>query len=224
MFYYDPATKTLVNTNAVFDLAKGTVNYNTTRLGTYVLELTNIPASFTVTTKPVVQGTAAVGKTLTVTSGSYSVGGVSTAYQWLRDGAAITGATGTQYTVTAADYQAKLSVMVTASKPGYTTVTTTTAATAAVAAGTFTVTTKPVVQGTAAVGKTLTVTSGSYSVSGVSTAYQWLHDGKVITGATGTQYTVTSADSRTRLSVRVTASKPGYTSVTTTTATTSKVR
>jgi F5/8 type C domain/Glycosyl hydrolases family 43 len=32
MLYYDPATKPLVNMNAVFDLAKGTVSYNTTLL------------------------------------------------------------------------------------------------------------------------------------------------------------------------------------------------
>jgi beta-glucosidase len=67
------------------------------------------------------------------------------------------------------------------------------------------------------------VTSGSYSITGVSTAYQWLRDGAVITGVTGTQYLVTAADSKARLSVRVTASKPGYTSVTTTTAATAKV-
>lgn len=132
MLYYDPATKALVNMNAVFDLAKGTVSYNTTRLGTYVLELTNIPASFTVTKKPVVQGSAAVGKTLTVTSGSYSVSGVSTAYQWLRNGAAITGATAAKYKVTPADKGATLSAQVTASKIGYTTVTTVTAKTGTV--------------------------------------------------------------------------------------------
>jgi hypothetical protein len=101
-------------------------------LGTYVLELTNIPASFTVTKKPVVQGNATVGKTLTVTSGSYSVSGVSTSYQWLRSGTPITGATSAKYVVTSADKGATLSVRVTASKIRYTTVTSVTANTGTV--------------------------------------------------------------------------------------------
>ncbi|WNI18038.1 hypothetical protein [Actinacidiphila sp. ITFR-21] len=40
----------------------------------------------------------------------------------------------------------------------------------------------------------------------MSKTYQWLRDGSAIHGATGTAYTETSADKKTGLSVRVTAS------------------
>jgi fibronectin type 3 domain-containing protein len=226
LFRYDPGTGKLVDAKGTFDLAKGTVSFDLGDFGTYVVAA-NSPApaaqTFKVTTKPVVKGTATVGKTLTATPGSYSVKGVSTAYQWLRNGTPIQDATAATYTAAPADYQVTLSVQVTASKSGYTSVKTTTAATAKVAAGAFKVTTKPVVKGTAAVGKSLTVTPGSYSVKGVSTAYQWLRNGLVIKGATGTTYKVASADKKAKLSVRVTASANGYQAVTTVTDKTATV-
>jgi len=45
---------------------------------------------------------------------------------------------------------------------------------------------------------------------GVSYKYQWLRDGKAISGATNAKYTATSADVGHKLSVQSTASKPGY--------------
>ena len=181
------------------------------------------PATFTTTAKPAIKGTAVVGQKLTVSAGTYSVGGVTVKYQWLRNGAAISGATGTSYTATATDLSKSLSVKVTASKTGYTTVTSTTAATK-VAAGTFTVKAKPAIKGTAAVGKVLSVSAGTYSVSGVTVKYQWLRNGATIKGATTHKYTATAADKKTSLSVRVTAAKTGYKIVTTVTAKTSSVR
>lgn len=223
LFYYNPATKELVNTNAVFDLGKGTVSYNTTDLGTYVLESTDIPAPLKVTKKPVIQGTTTVGKTLTATPGVYSASDVSIAYQWLRGGVAIDGATAAKYTATGNDYKAKLSVAVTASKSGYSSVTTTTAATAKIAAGTFKVTTKPAITGTAQVGKTLTVSSGKYSIVDVTAKYKWLRDGTAIKGATKASYTVVVADYQAKLSVKVTVAATGYTSLASATAATAKV-
>src|SRR5207253_2715527 len=126
------STKALVNTAAVIDLAKGTVTYNAAKLGTYVLELTNIPKLFKVVKAPATTGTAQVGRALTVSPGTYSVSGVTTTYQWLRDGVPVMGATGATYTVAQADRNTRLSVRVTASKPGYTGVTTTSDPTARV--------------------------------------------------------------------------------------------
>ena len=223
LFYYDPSTNSLTPVSATFDLANATVTYSAATLGTYAIELTGAPPSFTVKKAPAVSGKAKVGSTLTTAAGTYSVTGVTTTYQWLRNGVPIQGATAATYTVTPTDYQTTLSAQVTASKTGYTSVTTTSAATAAVAAGTFTVTTKPVIQGTAVVGSTLTTTAGTYSLTGVTTTYQWLRNGAPIQGATAATYTVTSADSKTKLSVQVAASSPGYNSLTTTTAQTAKV-
>lgn len=127
VFYYDPTTKSLTKVSASFDLAHGTVTYDAGQLGTYAVELTNIPARLTVNPKPVIKGTAAVGQSLTATAGSYSVAGVTVTYQWLRNGTAIKGATSASYKLTAADRNAKLSARVTASKSGYTTTSTVTA-------------------------------------------------------------------------------------------------
>ena len=69
-------------------------------------------------TAPAISGQAKVGKTLTATGGTWSVDGVTLAYQWNRDGAPIAGATTTTYKVTAADVGADLTVTVTASKVG----------------------------------------------------------------------------------------------------------
>ncbi len=68
--------------------------------------------------KPVVKGTAKVGKSLTATVASHTAGS-TLKYRWHRDGQAIAGATSATYVLKAADRGAKVSVTVTATKPGY---------------------------------------------------------------------------------------------------------
>jgi hypothetical protein len=63
---------------------------------------------------------------------------------------------------------------------------------------------------------TLTVKPGTWNVSGVTFSYQWLRDGKKISGATGSTYKTTSSDVGHRLSAVVTAKKTGYATGTTT--------
>jgi 5'-nucleotidase len=70
-------------------------------------------------TPPTITGDAEVGATLTATDGTWSVLGAAFAYQWNRDGVAITGATGATYDVTPTDAGADVTVTVTASKDGY---------------------------------------------------------------------------------------------------------
>ena len=77
---------------------------------------------------PAVTGTAAVGQTLSADAGSWRPWNTSFAYQWLRDGVAISGATAVTYKVQAADAGHKLSVQVTGSATGYTTASKTSAA------------------------------------------------------------------------------------------------
>ena len=69
-------------------------------------------------TPPVISGQGKVGKTLTATGGTWSVDGVTLAYQWNRDGAPIAGATAPTYKLVAADAGADITVTVTASKAG----------------------------------------------------------------------------------------------------------
>ncbi|NQX29489.1 S-layer homology domain-containing protein [Microbacteriaceae bacterium VKM Ac-2854] len=67
---------------------------------------------------PTISGTPSIGSSLTANPGTWTPAPVSFGYQWNRDGAAISGATGSSYTVTIADVDRKLTVAVTGSKPG----------------------------------------------------------------------------------------------------------
>jgi hypothetical protein len=71
-------------------------------------------------TPPTIQGTPQVGGLLTATPGTWDPSNVSLAYQWLRDGSPIDGATGSTYAPAVADLGYPLRVRVTASAAGYT--------------------------------------------------------------------------------------------------------
>ena len=71
-------------------------------------------------TAPTITGRTAVGRALTGTAGSWRPT-PKVARQWLRDGQPIAGATHTRWRITAADRGHRLELMVTATKPGYTT-------------------------------------------------------------------------------------------------------
>ena len=78
------------------------------------------------------------------------------------------------------------------------------------------------ITGTAKVGKTLTAKVTGLtpnSNSGAKYRYQWLRDGKPISGATSKTYQPVSKDAGKSLSVKLTASKSGYKDLTKTSAT-----
>ncbi|MEU4362459.1 family 43 glycosylhydrolase [Promicromonospora sp. NPDC023987] len=67
----------------------------------------------------------------------------------------------------------------------------------------------PKVRGKAAVGGTLAGTPGTWDKDGLTFSYQWLRDGEPVAGATRQTRRLTSADVGHRMSVEVTASRPG---------------
>lgn len=68
------------------------------------------------------------------------------------------------------------------------------------------VVTAPVIEGTPAVGETLTVTQGEWSgADDAEFTYQWLRDGEAIEGADDAAYTLVAADAGTQVSAAVTA-------------------
>jgi hypothetical protein len=69
---------------------------------------------------PTIKGKAVVGKKLTAKPGSWTPAGVTFTYQWLRNGQAISGATGSTYKLKNKDKGKKISVRVTGSATGYT--------------------------------------------------------------------------------------------------------
>lgn len=74
----------------------------------------------------------------------------------------------------------------------------------------------PKVTGTAKVGAKVTATNGSWSAAPSSYTYQWKADGKAISGATASTYTIPAAQLGKKLTVTVTAVKGGWTSGTAT--------
>lgn len=167
---------------------------------------------FTSVGTPTVSGTTTVGRTLTAVRGTWSPTPSTFRYQWLRDGAAISGATASTYVATAADADKKLSVRITASRTGYVTTSATSSSRTILRA--FTASPAPVITGTVAVGRTVKADHGSWGPSPVTLTYQWYRAGSAIAGATSASYKLTSADAGKALSVRLKGVKTGYTSVT----------
>jgi len=163
---------------------------------------------FWVTPTPTVTGTAAPGQTLTAVKGTWEPYAQTIAYQWLRDGTTISGATASTFAVSQADAGHEISVSVTGSTPGFTSVTKTSLA-SVVPLTAFTQAPAPTITGTPATGETLTAVTGAWSPAATFT-YQWLRNGAPIDGATASQYTVVAADAGQGLAVTVTASALGY--------------
>ena len=161
---------------------------------------------------PTISGTAQVGETLTAdTSGIADEDGLtnaSFAYQWQADGADISGATDSSYTLAVDDESKVISVKVSFSDDAGNEEESTSAATAAVEAKPNTSATgAPAISGTAQVGETLTAdTSGIEDADGLtnaSFAYQWQADDVDIAGATGSTYTLADADEGKAVSMKV---------------------
>lgn len=170
---------------------------NTSRAGT-----------FTRTASPRISGTAAVGRTLSATTGTWSPSPSSHTYRWRRDGTSIAGATGRTYVPTVADAGRRLTVAVTARRTGYTSQT----ATSGSVGVRLHATTRPYLKGSFAPGRTLTVMVGVWTPSASSYTYQWYRDGVALKGATRKTYTLTQRDRGTRVHVRMTARRTGFVS------------
>jgi len=76
------------------------------------------------------------------------------------------------------------------------------------------VTRAPEIAGTARVGSTLTAAPSVWVPAATTVTYQWLRGGAPIAGATTARYTPVAADAGTRISVRVTGARTGYTTAT----------
>ena len=175
-----------------------------------------------VVTPPSVSGVLRDGQALTVDNGTWSgVATISYKYSWWRCDALeagcspISGALAKTYTLSPADVDRRIRVIVTATNPDGS-ATHTTAATGLVAVNPPANTSPPIVGGVTRTGQVLTAKLGSWT--GTPTlvyAFQWLRcdaNGAgclPIEGATASTYTIPEADLGARIAVRVTASNPG---------------
>jgi large repetitive protein len=170
------------------------------------------------TAPPKISGTLDVGRTLSVSSGTWTgAQPITISYGWFRcdtsggNCAPIGGATSASYKVVSADVGHRLIVVVTAQNSAGTSRVTVTAGT--VGGGAPVNTAAPTVSGSLAVGNTIRASSGSWSgTTPITIAYAWERcdlnggDCSPIGGATNSGYRITSADTGHRLIVVVTAS------------------
>lgn len=161
-----------------------------------------------------IAGDTKVGSTLTAQSTGWMPTDVTLAYQWLSGGTPIEGATGQTFQPGADLLGATLQVEVTASLPGYTGATVRSEAVGPITPGTLQAGT-PTLSGPALSAVPITVNPGIWGPEPVGLTYQWSVDDQPIEGATSAVYTPTTAQVGGHLTVSVTGTKPGYTTVTT---------
>lgn len=175
------------------------------------------PGRFTRRSAPTVSGTPRVGSRLTATPGTWSPG-ATVDFQWSAGGRPIAGATSSTFVPTPRERGETIRVRVTARRPGFTPLSASTAPSEPVATGRLRVTGAPSITGAAVVGSVVTIQPGTVAPAGASVRYQWLRDGRVLSGATGQTRTVSSRDIGRRLSARVTYKASGFSAATVTTA------
>ncbi|MEU0082451.1 IPT/TIG domain-containing protein [Micromonospora tulbaghiae] len=159
---------------------------------------------------PTVTGTVAVGATVRASTGEWSPTASAYTYQWAADGTAISGATGPTYVIPASRLGKRLTVTVTATKPGYTSGQATSVATVPVAKGpALQATAQPTITGTPRVGQTVQATTGTWTPAADSYRYEW-RVGGVLTGTTTKTLTLTAAMRGKAVTVTVVAVKAGY--------------
>jgi hypothetical protein len=161
---------------------------------------------------PTVAGIPRVGMKLIASPGTWSPAG-NYGYQWLADGAGISGATAQSYVPTAGQLGKHISVRVTAKSATYTPGTATSVQTGVVTAGIITNRTAPSISGVRRVGYTLTANVGSWSPSGLTYHYQWFRGSAAISGATARTYKLPASARGQKIRVRVTATRAGYLSL-----------
>ncbi len=175
---------------------------------------------------PKIAGTPKVGNTLTLKLGTWKPA-PSFAIQWTLNGVAIPGATGTALVVPGSvggtsTVGGQLAATVLVSLDGYTSVPVNPSAAGVVIAGTFSPKGTVAIVGAPAVGVTVTADPGVWDAA-AALSYQWA---QVSTGAvlgTGSTLVVPAGASGSKLKLTVTATADGYTTVTKTVTTSTKV-
>ena len=130
-------------------------------------------------------------------------------YQWLNNGVAIAGATSARFVPPASLVGHNLKVRVVGTNGG--TPTSLLSVASKYAPGTLTGAT-PTISGTTRVGRTLTAVPGTWT-AGTTRRYQWYAASTAIRSATSSTFKLTTAQKGKRVWVRVTGTKPGYTTL-----------
>lgn len=174
------------------------------------------------TAPPTISGNEVKGETLTTTTGSWSGGGITYTYKWLRcdsngaNCAAIGGATGQTYVLGSSDVGKRLRSEVTATNTDGTSAALSEATDVVVEVGKPVNTKEPSISGDAVEGSQLTTSNGEWTGSPNDYDYRWVRCGTdggnpsgsncdTIGGASANKYTLTSSDVGRRIRAQVTA-------------------
>jgi hypothetical protein len=180
-----------------------------------VLAVPALAAAPATTSPPTVEGKFQVGETLTAGNGGWSNSPTTFTYQWQRCSsggtgcAAITGATARTYKLTSADVDKTVRVLVTGSNADGQSTANSSPVISDASAPRNNV--RPVISGSARVGDTMSVTTGTWTGGVRAYTFQWQlcdQDGNAcanVTGATGRTYNVRSGDDGGTMRVLVTA-------------------
>jgi hypothetical protein len=172
------------------------------------------------TAMPQLRDGAQVGSNVEIRQGEWSAWNVTRSHQILADGVEVPGATSGSFTIPPNLIGKRLSVRETVTLPNRATTTVTSDEIAPVVPGTIRNTHRPGIYDQPIVGVPLTVTDGSWSLSGYKQVekfeYAWLADGSPIDGADKATFTPTAAEAGKVLTARVTALREGYTTASST--------
>jgi hypothetical protein len=176
------------------------------------------------TVAPAVTGTATIGQTLSVSTGTWTgTAPITYTYQWKFGGTPvpsyITGYNSSSFTLTSTDwYGYQMSCQVTATNSvGSTNANSN--STSAVTSAPYVSATVPAISGTVAIGQVLTCSQGTwYGNATITYAYQWTRSGSNIGSATSSTYTLVSGDAGLSIACKVTATNSVGSTVYTTVA------
>ena len=198
----DADVGTRISVRVSFVDALGTTETLTSSQSSMIAAINDAPTGL-----PTISGTPQEDQPLTINvSGISDADGLNAfSYQWLRNGAVISGANAANYTPRDADVGTQLSVRVSWTDDQGFQESLTSAASSPVANINDTPTGRPTISGSALEGQTLNAVTGSIAdIDGLGTfQYQWLRDGVSIVGATSSNYQLVDADVDARISVRV---------------------
>jgi alpha-tubulin suppressor-like RCC1 family protein len=155
-----------------------------------------------------VSGPATAGGVRTATVTGVVPAASETSYTWTRDGRTVAGATGPAYLVVPADGGSVVAATARLGRPGFVPVV---LSSAGVAVG-LAVLQRPRVHGVAEPGHRLRADLGAWASGPVGLAVTWLRDGRVVPGRTRRRFEVRHRDVGHRITVVVTASRPGFAS------------
>jgi surface antigen len=163
-----------------------------------------------VATRPTISGRPRVDEVLTVDPGAATPASDSREVRWFADGERIAGADNLRLRIGQDLIGTTVTAVVVHRRDGYHALEATSAATDRIEAGRFEVSEPFTMSGRPRVGRTLSVTPGTFTPADATVRYTWLRGDEVVTGATGRSYEVTGTDLGQPLSVRVDLTHPGY--------------